>query len=68
VSHGCLPRSARSSHQSLSAKPPDFWRATNPGIRSACRWSSSASATGWSNFPLAWAMPTGSMVRPARAT
>ena len=36
--------------------------------RSACLWSRIASATGWTNFPLAWAMPTGSMVRSARAT
>jgi glutathione S-transferase len=35
---------------------------------SACRWSRVVSAPGWNNFPLAWAMPTGSMARSARAT
>ena len=37
-------------------------------IRNACLWSRIASATGWANFPLALAMPTGSMARLARAT
>ena len=47
---------------------PEFFyrRATRPGMRSACLWSRIASATGWTNFPVAWAMPTGSMVRSAR--
>ena len=45
-----------------------FWRATSPGPRSACRWSRTAFAIGWTNFPPAWAMPTGSMGRSARAT
>jgi glutathione S-transferase len=52
----------------LNAKPPASWRATRPGMRSACLWSRIASATGWTNFPVAWATPTGSMVRSARAT
>ena len=39
-----------------------------PWMRSACLWSRIVSATGWTNFPLAWAMPTGSMVLSARAT
>ena len=39
-----------------------------PWMRSACLWSRIASAAGWTNFPFAWAMPTGSMVRSARAT
>src|SRR6202047_531678 len=38
------------------------------GPRSVCLWSRIASAAGWANFPVAWAMPTGSMVRSARAT
>jgi hypothetical protein len=42
--------------------------ATSPGTRSACLWSRIASAIGWTHFPLAWAMPTGSMVRSALAT
>ena len=46
----------------------DSARATSPGPRSACRWSRIASATGWSSFPLASAMPTGSTARSARAT
>src|SRR6202162_6093912 len=54
--------------QSLNAKPPGSWRATRPGMRSDYLWSRIASATGWTNFPVAWAMPTGSMVRSARAT
>ena len=49
-------------------KPPGCWRATSPGTRSACLWSRIASATGWSSFPLASAMPTGSMARSAPAT
>ena len=36
--------------------------------RSACLSSRIAFATGWSNFPVAWAKPTGSMARSARAT
>ena len=44
------------------------WRATSPGVRNACLWSRIASATGRANFPVAWAMSTGSMVRLARAT
>src|ERR1700675_2571215 len=54
------------SRRSLNAKPPGSWRATRPGMRSACLWSRIASATGWTNFPVAWATPTGSMVRSAR--
>jgi hypothetical protein len=34
-------------------KPPGSWRATSPGMRSACLWSRIASAIGWSNFPFA---------------
>ena len=44
------------------------WRATSPGVRNACLWSRIASAIGWANFLLAWAMPTGSMVGSARVT
>ena len=40
----------------------------SPGLRSACLWSRIASAAGWTNFPVAWAMPTGSMVHSAWAT
>jgi glutathione S-transferase len=51
--------------RSLNAKLPGSWRATRPGRRSDCLWSRIASATDWTNFPVAWAMPTGSMVRSA---
>jgi len=33
-----------------------------------CLWSRIVSATGWANFPVAWAIPTGSMARSVRAT
>ena len=52
----------------LELTPPNSWRAISPGVRSACLWSRIASVTGWTNFLLVWAMPTGSMVRSARAT
>ena len=52
----------RWSRRSLRSEPPRFWRAISPGLRSACLWSRIASAAGWTNFPVAWAMPTGSMV------
>ena len=52
----------------LELATPSSWSATRPGTRNACLWSRIASATGWTNFPLASAMPTGSMVRSARAT
>ncbi|BCH13219.1 hypothetical protein MesoLjLa_00700 [Mesorhizobium sp. L-2-11] len=51
----------------LDAKQPCSWSATRPGTNSACLWSMIASVTGWANFPIAWAMPTGSMVRSAPA-
>ena len=38
------------------------------GPRNACLSSRIASVIGWANFPFALAMPTGSMVRSARAT
>src|SRR6195256_5284900 len=43
---GCLPRSTRWSRRSLNSQPPDSWRATSPGVRSAYLWSRIASATG----------------------
>ena len=43
-------------------------KATSPGMRNACHWWKIAFATGSTNFPVAWAMPTGSTVRSARAT
>jgi len=52
----------------LIGKPLGSWRATRPGTSSACLSSRVASVTGWANFPVALAMPTGSMVRSARAT
>ena len=52
----------------LELGTPSSWRATSPGPSSVCLWSRIASAAGWTNFPLALAMPTGSMVRSARAT
>ena len=42
--------------------------ATQLGTSSACLSSRIASVTGWAYFPVALAMPTGSMVRSARAT
>ena len=39
-----------------------------PGTSSACLSSRIASVAGWANFPVAWAMPTGSMVRSAPVT
>jgi hypothetical protein len=33
-----------------------------------CLWSRIASVSGWINFPVTSAMPTGSMVRSARPT
>ena len=59
---GLLPDDA------LNSETPGFWRATSLGVRSACLWSRVASATGWTNFPVAWAPPTGSTVRSARVT
>ena len=45
-----------------------FRRATSPGPKSACLWSRTAFAIDWSSSLPAWAMPTGSMGRSARAT
>jgi glutathione S-transferase-like protein len=56
------------SRRSLNSEPPRSWRATNPGPRNACLSSRIASVTGWANFPVVLAMPTGSMVRSARVT
>ena len=67
-SHGCSPRSTRWSRRSLNSEPPDSWRLTSLGRSSVCLWSRIASAPGWANFPVAWAMPIGSMVRSMRAT
>ena len=52
----------------LELETPSSLRATSPGPRSACLSSRIASVTGWANFPVALAMPTGSMARSARAT
>ena len=38
------------SRLSLNSKPRGSWRATRPGMRSACLWSRIASATRWTNF------------------
>jgi glutathione S-transferase len=67
-SHGYSPRSTLWSRQSLNSEPPGSLRATSPGPRNACLSSRIASVTGWTNFPVALAMPTGSMARSARAT
>src|SRR5215468_11719684 len=45
-----------------------LFEADNLGLRSASLWSRIASATGWTNFRVAGAMPTGSTVRSAPAT
>jgi hypothetical protein len=70
---GLLPddanaRATRLSRRSSISRPPSSWRATRPGTSSACLSSRIASVTGWANFPIALATPTGSMVRSARAT
>ena len=39
-----------------------------PWTKERRHWSRIASAAGWTNFPVAWAMPTGSMVHSAWAT
>ena len=52
----------------LELGPPSSLRATSPGPRTACLSSRIASVTGWANFPVALAMPTGSTARSARAT
>ena len=46
----------------------ELGRGTRAGSSSACLSSRIASATGWANSPVALAMPSGSMVRSARAT
>src|SRR5215475_8790926 len=51
----------------LEPQPRSCSRRTSLGTRSASLWSRIASATGWTNFLVAWAMPTGSTVRSARA-
>jgi hypothetical protein len=61
-------RSTRLSRRSLISKPSSSWRATRAGTSSAYLSSRIASVIGWTNFPIALAMPTGSMVRSARAT
>ena len=52
-SHGCSPRSARSSRRSLNSEPPGSSRATSPGPRNACLSSRIASVAGSANFPVA---------------
>ena len=52
----------------LELVTPGSLRATSPGPQSACLSSRIASATGWASFPVALAMPTGSMAHSARAT
>jgi hypothetical protein len=52
----------------LDLQTTKFWRATRPGSSSACLSFRIAFVTGSVTFPVAWAMPTGSMVRSARAT
>ena len=54
--------------QILELGTPGSLRATSPGPRNACLLSRIASVTGWANFPVALAMPTGSMACSARAT
>ena len=39
-----------------------------PWAGRACLWSRIASASGWANFPLGWAMPSGSTALSAQAT
>ena len=45
-SRGCSLRSTRWSRRSSSSRRPDCWKATSPGMPSACRWSRIAFATG----------------------
>jgi glutathione S-transferase len=52
----------------LEREPPGSLRATSPGPSSACLQSRIASVTGWGDFPVALAMPTGSTARSALAT
>ena len=81
---GLLPEDAKARARAITwmfaalntVEPPivdrgiatDSWSATRPGTRSACPCSRIASVTGWTNFPVALAMPTGSTMRSAPAT
>ena len=80
---GLLPDDANARARAITwmfaavntVEPPILERETatllerdKPWPSSACLSSRIVSATGWANFPLASAMPTGSMARSARAT
>jgi Glutathione S-transferase, N-terminal domain len=67
-SHACSPRSTRWNRRSWNSETPGCWKATRPGMTTACLWSRIAFATGRTNFSVAWAMLIGSMVRSERAT